>query len=99
MKTYPTPASFSDKPYTPIPMEAVTSNQVGAIGYDPATKTLAVTFSRGPGHIYHYPNVDEKVFADFMAAESKGVFFGQNIKTLPFEKFQAPKKDEEGEQA
>jgi hypothetical protein len=98
MKTYPTPAAFTDKPYTAIPMTPVQSNQVGAVGYDAATKTLAVTFTRGPGHIYHYPGVEEKTHAEFMAAESKGVFFGQHIKSLPFEKFQAPKKDEQGEQ-
>jgi len=94
-KTFPTPAAFSDKPYTPIAMTPVQSNQVAAVGYDATTKTLAVQFSRGPGHIYHYPDCDEKVYADFMAAESKGTFFGQHIKTLPFEKFQAPQKGDE----
>ena len=98
MKTYPTPAAFADKPFVAIPMTPVQSNQVGAIGYDAATKILAVTFTRGPGHIYHYPNVEEKTHAEFMSAESKGAFFGQHIKPLPFDKFQAPKKDKEGEQ-
>ena len=35
------PAAFTDKPYTHIHMTPVESNQVGAVGYDPATKTLA----------------------------------------------------------
>ena len=91
------PAAFSDEPYTPIPMAPVTSNQVGAIGYDAASKTLAVTFTRGPGHIYHYPNVEPEVHAKFVAAESIGTFFGQHIKPLPFKKFPAPKA--EGEEA
>ncbi|MDQ7745413.1 KTSC domain-containing protein [Hydrogenophaga pseudoflava] len=91
-KTYPTPAGFSDKQYSPIAMTPVQSNQVAAVGYDAATKTLAVTFTRGPGHIYHYPNVEEKTHQEFMAAESKGTFFGKHIKALPFEKFHAQNK-------
>lgn len=90
-KQYTPPAPFTDKPYQPIPMDPVESNQVKAIGYDAASKTLACTFTRGPGHIYHYPNVEPETHAAFMKAESKGNFFGQHIKPLAFEKFQAPK--------
>lgn len=90
-RQYQAPAPFSDKPYAPIPMVPVKSNQVACIGYDAATKTLACQFTRGPGHIYHYPNVEPKVHDDFMAAESKGQFFGQHIKPLAFDKFHAPK--------
>ena len=82
-----TPQSFTEKPYTHIPMTLVESNQVGAVGYDSATKTLAVTFARGAGAIYHYPGVAQETFDAFMAAESKGKFFGEHIKTLPFDKF------------
>lgn len=85
------PAAFSDETYTPIPMAPVTSNQVAAIGHDPATNTLAVTFTRGPGHIYHYPNVSAETHAKFVGAESIGTFFGKHIKALPFKKFPAPK--------
>lgn len=90
-KTYAAPAAFSEKPFVAIPMAPVESHQVAAIGYDAARKTLAVTFTRGPGHIYHYPDCDEKLHADFMAAESKGRFFDAHIKPLPFDKFPAPK--------
>lgn len=83
------PAAFTDKPYVAIPMEPVESNQVKAVGYDPETKTLAVTFTRGPGSIYHYPNVEPELHVNFMQAESKGTFFGKNIKELPFDKFPA----------
>lgn len=82
-------AAFTDKPYVAIPMTPVESNQVKAIGYDAKRQTLAVTFTRGPGHIYHYPGIDPNVHADFMAAESKGTFFGSFIKALPFEKYAA----------
>ncbi len=86
------PAAFSDKEYKAIPMTAVQSNQVAAVGYDAASKTLALTFTRGPGHIYHYPDVAQKTYDDMMAAESKGIFFGQHIKPLAFDKFRAPEK-------
>ncbi|MBN9576163.1 MAG: KTSC domain-containing protein [Alicycliphilus denitrificans] len=93
-RQFSAPAPFTDKPYQPIPMVPVESNQVKAIGYDTDTKTLAVTFTRGPGHIYHYPNVEPEVHADFMAAESKGNYFGQHIKSLAFDKFPAQEQRE-----
>lgn len=95
MTKYQAPAAFAEKDYRHIPMTPVESNQVKAIGYDAASKTLAVTFTRGPGHIYHYPNVEPKVHADFMAAESKGNFFGQHIKPLGFDKYPAGSKESE----
>jgi hypothetical protein len=85
------PAAFSDEPYKLIPMAPVTSNQVACIGYDASTKTLACQFTRGPGHVYHYPNVEPEVHAQFVGAESISKFFGQHIKPLPFKKFPAPK--------
>ena len=90
-KQYTPPAPFTDKPYQHITMVPVVSNQVKAIGYDAASKTLACTFTRGRDHIYHYPNVEPETHAAFMKSESKGNFFGQHIKPLAFEKFQAPK--------
>lgn len=94
-KQYTAPAPFADKPYSAIHMVSVESNQVKTIGYDTTTKTLAVSFTRGPGHIYHYPNVEPKVHADFMAAESKGNFFGKHIKPLAFEKFPAQTQEKQ----
>lgn len=84
------PAPYCDDAYTPIPMRPVESNQVKAIGYDEATKTLAVTFTRGAGAIYHYPNVEPDLYAEFIGAESIGTFFGKHIKALPFKKFKEP---------
>lgn len=84
------PAADEADKYTPIPMAPVTSNQVAAVGYDAATRTLALTFTRGAGAIYHYPNVDPKVHQDMVGAESIGKFFGQHIKPLPFKKYPAP---------
>lgn len=90
-KTYAAPQAFSEAEYVAIPMTPVESNQVGAVGYSRERKTLSVTFARGIGSIYHYPNVEPQVHTDFMAAESKGKFFGERIKSLPFDKFPAPK--------
>jgi len=88
-KTYAAPQAATDKPRPPIALVPVTSNQVKAIGYDPATETLAVTFTRGPGTVYHYPGVKPETHANFLKAESIGKFFGAHIKALPFEKFSA----------
>jgi hypothetical protein len=87
---YPTVAApITQEPYVAIPMTPVKSNQVAAVGYDAETSTLAVTFTRGAGAIYHYPNVDAKLHADFIGAESIGKFFGKSIQGLPFKKFPA----------
>lgn len=88
-KPYAAPADYTEEPYVAIPMTPVTSNQVKAIGYNQETKTLAVTFTRGAGAIYHYPNVDPELHAEFLAAESIGKFFGSRIQGLPFNKFSA----------
>ncbi len=88
-KTYTAPQPFSTEPRPPIELNAVNSSQVRAIGYDPETKVLAVSFTRGTGAIYHYPNVELETYAAFKGAESIGNFFGQHIKNLPFTKYAA----------
>lgn len=93
-KTHAAPAAFTDPAdRLDIPLTPVQSKQVAAIGYDATSKTLALTFTRGPGHLYQYPNVEAKTHSDFMAAESKGKFFDQHIKPLGFKKFEAAKAD------
>lgn len=81
------PAAFSKNPRPAISLHPVESSQVRAIGYDAATKTLAVQFTRGAGAIYHYPNVEPETHKAFVGAESIGTFFGKHIKPLAFEKF------------
>ena len=70
-----------------IQLIPVKSGQVKAIGYDAKTSTLAVTFTRGAGAIYHYPDQPAEAFAAFMAAESKGKFFGEHLQNAPFKKY------------
>lgn len=93
-RKFPEPAAYSDKKRPTIALTPVTSSQVKAIGYDAATKTLAVQFARGAGAIYHYPNVEQATFEAFVGAESIGTFFGKHIKPLAFEKF-APEQQAE----
>lgn len=96
-KTFPAPAGFTKGPRPAIALQPVKSSQVKAIGHDPATNTLAVQFKHGAGHIYHYPNVTADMHAKFAGAESIGKYFGQHIKALPFEKYEAPKAEETAE--
>ena len=80
---------FEDAVAPFIAMDSVESNQIAKIGYDAETKTLAVTFTRGTGPVYHYPDVEQATFDAFTAAESAGTFFGTHIKNLPFKKYRA----------
>lgn len=97
-RKFPEPQPFSKAPRPQIMLAQIESHKIAAVGYDAATKTLAVQFcSRGPCHFYHYPNVEPEVHEAFMAAESKGKFFGQHIQGLPFEKFPAEVREDEPE--
>ncbi|QOR55247.1 MAG: hypothetical protein SHS37scaffold220_16 [Phage 67_12] len=88
-KTFKPAQPFTDGPRPQIALVPVESNQVRAIGYDAATKTLAVTFKRGNGAIYHYPGVEPATHAEFVNAESVGRYFGLHIEPLPFAKYPA----------
>lgn len=70
-----------------IDLQPVESSQVKAIGYDAATHTLAVQFTRGAGAVYHYPDVTPELHAAFVSSESIGTFFGKHIKPLAFKKY------------
>jgi len=65
-------------------MTPVKSSNLTHVGYDSATRELAVTFTSGK--TYRYADVPDEVVARFMEAESKGSFFARNIKG----KFQSP---------
>lgn len=54
----------------PIARKPVTSSNLVAVGYDPATSTLAVEFKGGA--VYHYGNVPAQAFDDLMASPSPG---------------------------
>lgn len=91
-KTFPAAQSFEAGARPQIPLVAVDSNLIQAVGYDKETATLAVTFKRkdgAAGPIYHYPDVSPVMHAEFIGAESIGKYHGEHIKPLPFKKYHA----------
>lgn len=68
---------------THIEMKPVDSAQIMAIGHDPESSTLRIQFKKwdgSPGSTYEYANAPTDKHAAFMAADSKGKFFGEHIK-------------------
>jgi len=59
------------------------SSQIAGFGYTPATQQLTIKFKHG-GSVYDYQNVPQAVFDGLNAAESKGRYFGQNIRHAPY---------------
>ncbi len=56
----------------------MTSSNVAEIGYDAPTMTLEVAFH--DGSVYQYFDVPERVYQEFMRADSKGKFQNANIR-------------------
>lgn len=56
----------------------VSSSTLYAVGFDPETQTLAVTFRNGTE--YHYYNVTPAVFEEICAASSPGQYFDLYVK-------------------
>lgn len=68
-----------------IPMEAVESSNLSAIGYDQDKHILAIQFKSGA--TYHYVSVASDQFFEFYNALSKGTYYSENIKgKLPGQK-------------
>lgn len=61
-----------------ITMQDVTSSQIEAVGYDNATRTLAIRFKGGA--LYHYDGCEPETFEAFRGAESVGSYFYKHIK-------------------
>lgn len=79
----------------PCTMTEVQSSQIRAVGFDPATKTLAVQFLRGDQKTALYPGVEPEQFEAFTTSQSLGKFFGQHIKPRKdFSYADAPEKAE-----
>lgn len=57
----------------------VSSSNIHSVGYDHATKTLAVEFKNGGG-VYHYHDVPKDAHEAFVSAKSLGSHFHTNIK-------------------
>ena len=65
-----------------IPLVPCTSSLLTHHGYDPDTKTLAITFKHG-GTTYHYANVSPAQYAQMQTADSMGSWFSTHIKGKP----------------
>jgi hypothetical protein len=71
--------------------QSVESSQIEQVGYDPETATLGIRFKPTKkqaengerGSEYHYANVEPKLHAALLAAESVGSYFGREIKPYP----------------
>ena len=61
-----------------IKREAVESSVVASVGYDAQSRLLEIEFHSGA--IYRYLDVPEQIYRSLLAAESKGQFFGANIR-------------------
>ncbi len=61
----------------------VTSSNLKAVGYDPATSTLEIEFQHGD--IYQYFNVPKARYAGLMDASSKGEYFDAHIKKAGYD--------------
>jgi hypothetical protein len=61
-----------------IPLHAVDSRSVAQIGYDEATRILAIEFPGGT--LYHYPGVSPETYAAFARSPSKSGYFETAIR-------------------
>lgn len=68
-----------DSNYIRIPLEAVESSNLGAVGYDPQRRILAVQFAK-TATIFHYASVSQELVAELMTAESKGKVYASKIR-------------------
>ena len=63
-----------------IPLMPVKSSQIAGVGYDLASKTLAIKFNSGG--LYYYAGVNAEEYLKLTNSKSIGTFFGSNIKNV-----------------
>ena len=61
-----------------IKRQPIESSVLASVGFDAKTRLLEVQFHSGA--IYLYLDVPEQIYRSLLAAESKGQFFGANIR-------------------
>jgi len=59
-------------------MIPVNSSAIHAIGYDPISQGMKITFNQGS--TYDFCNVPQHVFDSFISSTSKGSYYNQNIR-------------------
>ena len=62
-----------------VTLQPVDSSLIAQVGYDEATRQLAIRMHNS-SDTYLYKDVPPAVYADFIAADSKGAFYVKNIK-------------------
>ena len=78
-----------------IPLIAIASSQLAAVGYDTASRELLVKFQAGrpdqPPAIYSYEGVPPELAEGLIAAESPGGFFHRHIRQggFPYRRHQS----------
>jgi len=60
-------------------MEAVSSSNIQAVGYDPESKTMRIQFHNGTEH--EYSGVPAETHAALMASDSKGAHLHKHVKS------------------
>ncbi|MEP6633062.1 MAG: KTSC domain-containing protein [Luteimonas sp.] len=63
--------------------EAVDSEALRSVGYDPRGHVLEIEFANGS--VYRYQNVPEHLYAALMTAASHGEFFADHVRDAGFE--------------
>ena len=65
-------------------LHPIESSMIQALGYDPATRTLAVQFTAhtivAGGDLWHYADVPEAAYELLRGADSVGQAFGRHIR-------------------
>lgn len=59
-------------------MVPVSSSAISAVGYDPDTQNMKITFTQG--HTYDFCRVPRNIYEGLMHAYSKGAYYNDNIK-------------------
>jgi hypothetical protein len=62
-----------------IPMQPVDSSFIAFVGYDAESETLAIQMHNS-SDVFHYADVPQSVADEFVAADSIGRYFVENIK-------------------
>ena len=61
-----------------IPLEAITSSNIAAFGYDTEKQILAIEFKSGA--IFHYAGINLQLATDLYCAPSRGSFYAKHIR-------------------
>ncbi len=59
-------------------MKRVVSSAMTAVGYDPSSRRMKITFTQG--HTYDFCGVPPHIYEGLMRATSKGTYYNEHIK-------------------